>query len=331
MEAKWYTELPPDWNDTIASFENSTVFHSSEWLNHVADQSSSFSIKAVALFENETMVALIPYVEVKKAFVIKIFASPLGGTGTNFMGPLFNLERSKLGYMLDFLLTEIRLKGYHHVEMNSRHISKEVFVSTGFRSHTSITNIIELPETEEEAWSQLKSSCRNRIKKAQKQGCTMKSMKDDLLPLQFQKRLEAVYSKQKLKAPFGVERSRSLCRNVKNILPLRIVNDGNVVAAGIFPYDDDSIYFWGGAALPEDYKYYPNEIMHWEVIKFAVANNIKNYNMCGGTSQFKNKFGGKDQEFVTYSLSFLPFLDKARALYKRLHFLKIRIKGFFSK
>ena len=149
----------------------------------------------------------------------------------------------------------------------------------------------------------------------------MEFVNDAALPKQFHDRLTEVYKKQGLVIPFGPERPISLCSKVSKILPVMVLNGDKIVAAGIFPYDENCIYFWGGAAYPEDYRYHPNELMHWAVIKYAVNNNIKCYNMCGGTSQFKNKFGGEDIGFISYSMSFLPFLARARTLYKKLHFL----------
>ena len=47
--------------------------------------------------------------------------------------------------------------------------------------------------------------------------------------------------------------------------------------------------------------------------------------MCGGKSQFKDKFGGRDVDHIIYSKSYLPVIDIAKKVYRKAHFKKSRI------
>jgi lipid II:glycine glycyltransferase (peptidoglycan interpeptide bridge formation enzyme) len=111
------------------------------------------------------------------------------------------------------------------------------------------------------------------------------------------------------------------------LLPLYIRRQGEIIATGLFPYDESCIYFWGGASWIKDRKWYPNELLHWKVMEFAVSRGIRAYNMCGGTSQFKNKFGGADVPYLTFSKSALPFLQMARNAYRAYHFHRLHRAG----
>ena len=130
--------------------------------------------------------------------------------------------------------------------------------------------------------------------------------------------------------PFGEKRIQSLCKNLNGsneILKLGVMYNNEIIATGLFPYSNNAIYFWGAASWKETNELNPNEILHWEVLKSAVLKGIKTYNMCGGRSQFKNKFGGEDVDHKTYTKSFLPFISFLRNSYKTLHWVKLKAKN----
>jgi lipid II:glycine glycyltransferase (peptidoglycan interpeptide bridge formation enzyme) len=193
--------------------------------------------------------------------------------------------------------------------------------------------MLELPGNQEDAWSQLKSACRNRIRKAEKNQLVVEIVEDLSLADEYYDQFIEVYGKQGMITPFGPERPRSLMQCLvpaKRILPLRITHQGETVATGLFPFDENSIYFWGAASWLRHHKLCPNELLHWEVIKFAISRNIPRYNMCGGTSQFKDKFGGSDVPFNHYSLSSVPMMKQARNIYRTAHFMKLQAAGWFK-
>jgi lipid II:glycine glycyltransferase (peptidoglycan interpeptide bridge formation enzyme) len=105
---------------------------------------------------------------------------------------------------------------------------------------------------------------------------------------------------------------------------LRVYHEEDVLATGLFPYDERCIYFWGAASWLRAQHLNPNELLHWHVIKYAVENGLKAYNMCGGHSQFKDKFGGSDVPYVHYSRSSLPGMQWAREYYRKLHYARLR-------
>ena len=158
----------------------------------------------------------------------------------------------------------------------------------------SVTHIISIAITEDQAFKALKSTCRNRIRRGEKNNLIIDITEDPSIVNQFYEQYKEVWGKQGLVIPFSKERVISLFNNLiqqEKLLAIRVLLDKKVIATGLFPHDENAIYFWGAASWMEFQKYYPNEILHWSVIKFAVRNNIKVYNMCGGHSQFKNKFG----------------------------------------
>ena len=136
-----------------------------------------------------------------------------------------------------------------------------------------------------------------------------------------------VYGKQRMATPFGRDRVQSLCDHLLpagRLLALRVKKDETVLASGFFPYDEKCIYFWGAASWLAYQQLSPNELIHWGVIRHAVRHGLSAYNMCGGQSQFKDKFGGEDVPYLHYSKSAIPGMDLARKAYRAYHFRRLK-------
>ena len=100
-----------------------------------------------------------------------------------------------------------------------------------------------------------------------------------------------------------------------------------MVASGLFPHDKRCVYFWGAGSSNRDLHLCPNELLHWTVMKLAISRGIPLYNMCGGTSRFKDKFGGWDQTYYHYSKSATALLRIGRSLYRSAYYAHRSLLG----
>ena len=316
---------PDKWDQVISEYDTKTLFHQSCWLDHVLDIYPGSRIDYYRIVDDKELVGYYCAHRVKKAG-IPIHGSPLGGTGTNYMGPIVNKDVDQR--LLIRALTQLfGLRHFLHLEISHYWLDQSVMADLGFAVYPSVTHLVKLPENEEEAWAMLKGTARNRARKAEKSGLQAVISEDGSVVAHFFEQFIEVYAKQNMVTPFGIERPQSLFDNLNpagSLLPLMITYGDEVVAAGLFPYDENCIYFWGAASWLRHQKLCPNELLHWQVIKFAVSRGIRAYNMCGGTSQFKNKFGGEDVPYVHYSKSFTPLLQYARNWYKQLHYWSLK-------
>jgi hypothetical protein len=261
--------------------------------------------------------------------LLSIYGSPLGGTGTNYMGPLVNkdADQSKL---IRTLVGLCMTTGIKHFELSHDWLDPTVMESYGFTVHEGVTHVCPLANDEETAWSQLKSTCRNRIRSAEKNGLVVEMTHDPSIVDHYYAQLREVYAKQGMIVPFSKDRPRSLFEHLlpaDRIFPVWVKHQDTVVATGLFPHDARSVYFWGAASWLRYQHLCPNELLHWAVIRLAISRGIPLYNMCGGTSQFKDKFGGSDVPYNHYTWSSLPLLDKARQIYRSAHFWKLKLFG----
>ena len=324
-------ERPPEWDSAIRAFPGKTLFHETVWHEYLASIQPRGRIRYYALHSAGRVHGFFCALRTSK-FGLPVLGSPLPGTGTNYMGPLADAEVSdaELGQSLVALARRERVA---HLELASTVLDPECLERSGFNVHRSVTHLVPLGATEAAAWAELRSACRNRIKKAEKLGLVAETTDDPRIVDHFMEQYAEVYGKQGMVLPFGIERPRALWKHLHGagrLLPIWVKHEGEVIAAGLFPFDERAVYFWGAASWIRHQHLCPNELLHWTVMREAVRRAIPAYNMCGGTSQFKDKFGGSDIPYNHYSRSVVPFLSTARGFYRRLHFQQLRLRGLLQ-
>lgn len=321
-------ERPVDWDALIRDYNTKTLFHESCWLDHVLSIHPEGRIDYFEIREGEDRVGYFCALRVTK-LGLPIYGSPLGGTGTNFMGPLVNraVDQKALLAAIGRLASPRR---FLHIELSNPWLETELLAGVGFEVHPSVTHMVPLDCDEEEAWSRMTGTARNRVRKAEKNGLQVDASPGPEVVDAFYEQFIEVYGKQGMAPPFPVDRVRSLYQHLVpagRLLTLAIRHEGRPVATGLFPYDEHAIYFWGAASWLADQKLCPNELLHWSVMRFAVERGIPAYNMCGGTSRFKDKFGGADVPYLHYSRSSLPGLRVLRRWYRAYHWWSLKRKG----
>jgi len=319
---------PEGWDQLIRQFDTRTLFHTGAWLDHVQSIHPDGTIVYFRLVQDGEVIGYHCALRITK-MLLPIQGSPLGGTGTNFMGPLVNADIDQRE-VIRGLWRLAGPKHFLHLEIANPWLDRGLMESEGFSVHESVTHLVPIGGTTEEAWAGLKSQARNRIRKAWKNELVVERTDDPAIVDHFYDQFIEVYGKQGMVTPFGRERPRSLFENLHpagHLLPLWVKSGEEVVAAGLFPYDDKAIYFWGAGSWLKHHALCPNEALHWGVIEFAVEKGIPVYNMCGGKSQFKDKFGGEDVPNLTYYRSALPLLSVARRYYRQLHFRSLKVRA----
>jgi hypothetical protein len=316
---------PANWDEVISHFHTKTLFHEGAWLDHVQTVHPQGRIVYYEIRDGGERLGFHCALRITR-MMIPIHGSPLGGTGSNFMGPLVNedVDQQELVHAL------IRLFGprhFLHLELSNPWLNRSVMEEAGFEVQEGVTHICRLPRKEDAAFASLSTEARNRVRKSAKNGVVVERTDDPAVVTHFFEQFREVYGKQGMITPFGESRPRSLFNHLMpagRLLAMWARRGEEVLATGLFPFDDRSIFFWGAASWLRHQHLCPNEALQWGVFQFAVENEIPIYNMCGGKSQFKNKFGGEDIPYLTYHKSALPLLKTARRLYRDRHFRSLR-------
>jgi CelD/BcsL family acetyltransferase involved in cellulose biosynthesis len=282
------------WDDLIAPFAGRELFHRRAWLDYLA-ASRGVEIRLWSVVNGERSLGYFCGGIVRKG-PFRILGSPLKGWGTNSMGPVVQPdtnERDLLG-ALDVLA---RQEGLAMTELEHTAFSDSGLRAFRYEPVPNWTYLVKLTPGDPDAmWRRLESTCRNRIRKAQRAGLVVEETDDLGAADEFYDQYLELMARKGLVPPYPRDTARLLVRHLvpAGLLFLLRVRDaeGRVLATGLFPHDDHTVYFWGGASRMDTRDRCPNDLLHWSLMERAAERGLTLYNMCGD-GRFKRKFGGE--------------------------------------
>ena len=178
------------------------------------------------------------------------------------------------------------------IELRSR---KSPLPGFALRAGRSVS-IIPLPSSEDEAWDNLRSSARNRIRKAQGAGLTARH------GFAFLDGFYAAYveNMRVLGAPPLAKKWFANLRDTLNPHLIALEYEGDIVVGMILlNFRDGTENNWTGSTLAAR-TLYCNDLLYWEAIRWAVGQNLRWLDLGrseagGGHEKFKEKFGAVSQ------------------------------------
>jgi Acetyltransferase (GNAT) domain len=282
-----------DWDKIVSTFEDRTLFQTSEWLTFIKRTQNAEPVFA-ALRKGTRTLGYFSGLVVRR-FGLKILGSPLPGWTTSYMG--MNLlegvsRRVGLRALLSLALDELKCA---HIEIMDRNVSVEDARALGVHVRTFEGFEIDLNQSEGQLFANMSSACRRCIRQAEKYRVIVEEGHDQNFAHDYYMQLQEVFRRQALVPTYGIDRVRALIDHLSGsgrLLLLRARDqDGRCIATGIFPALNDTMYFWGGASRTASLGYRPNEVLHWHAMKYWKARGMRRYDM-GGGGEYKRKFGG---------------------------------------
>jgi SAM-dependent methyltransferase len=281
------------WDELVMSSNSHTVFHRRAWLDYLAE-SRAITTRLWSISDGDSTVGYFCGGTLKKG-PFRILGSPLTGWGTNTLGPVFSTEAHHPAFVaaLDSVAHAERLAT---IEVESTVLSEGALEAAGFEPTGAWTYLVALDASDGvSAWERLTGPCRNRIRRALKAGLSVEDTDDPAFVERYYEQYASVMRRKGIRPHYPVEYPRSLFNHLKKancVLALQVKTPaGRVVASGLFPYDDKTLYFWGAASLHDSLDDCPNELLHWTAMQLATQKGLTTYNM-SGHGRFKRKFGG---------------------------------------
>lgn len=281
------------WDDLTASYQTRQLFHRRAWLDYL-QASAGTTIRMWSVHAGERRVGYFSGGVLRKG-PFRILGSPLRGWGTNFMGYVVDeeIDQPSLLAALDRLARQERLD---MTELEHPLLRADALLAAGYEADSGCTYLVPLtPSDPELMWQRIHAKKRNQIRKAMRSGLTIEDTDDPALADEFYDCFLALMCQKGLVPPYPREYPRLLIRHLKraDLLFCLRVRDGNgrVLATGLFPHDDRTVYFWGGASWHDGRELNPNDYLQWSVMRLAAERGLNAYNMCGG-GRFKRGFGG---------------------------------------
>jgi CelD/BcsL family acetyltransferase involved in cellulose biosynthesis len=320
-----------DWG-TLDAFPDRLVYQTREWVTFVAETQHADPV--VARIHDDDNTAGYFTGLVQRRIGLAILGSPMPGWTTAFMG--FNLgpgasRRAALQSLTDFAFRELRCV---HVEVHDRFLSADDLGGIGYTRHPWTGVEVDLGGSEDEVWSNLKSTCRTAIRKASRHGVIVEVADDYAFADDFYGQLVDVFAKQALVPPYGVGRIRELIRIVHptgRLLLMRARNaSGECIATGIFPAMKGRMHFLAGASLRGHQDVRPNEALMWAAMMYWKRRGVEVCDL-GGFMSYKRKWGGVEIEVSSASASRLRGLSFLRDVAQRAHATRQAARGRIRK
>lgn len=173
------------------------------------------------------------------------------------------------------------------------------------------TYVTDLNLSESELWMNMSKVCRQNIKKANKNNVIIK----ETTCLKDFDTWWKIYNDTGKRGQF-VKQSYDIVKEIfdtEDISRLFVAIYENKIVAGAFLLIHKIPVWWLGGSLPDYWEYMPNNLLLWEIIKWAQKENYEIFDFGGairdhhGPSEFKRKFGGEYKENHNYSITLKPF------------------------
>ncbi len=317
-----------EWDRILATFPDSQIFQTSSWLSFLADTQRGTPVRLV-VHQDDEPVAYFAGLVVRK-FGMKILGSPFAGWTTPSMG-LRVREGFPRGVGIRAVLEcAFQQLNCMHFEFRDRAFSVADLEGLGFTVRQNRTFEIDLAPTEDELFSNMASSCRRCIRKADRVGVRVEKADDLSFADEYYAQLVEVFAKQNLVPTYGVDRVRLL---IKHLLPTgRLLllrardREGRSIATGIFPAMNTHMYFWGGASWRADQHLRPNEAIMWHAIRYWKRQGVRYFDMVGG-GDYKRKYGPRELRVPLFARSRVSLLQRARNAGYRLFKTRQQLLG----
>lgn len=184
------------------------------------------------------------------------------------------------------------------------------FASVGFTYRKHLTILVDLQKEYDELWRDIQPRKRTNINRAYKEGLNVKILDSEAEVLESYKICQEVYNKARMPLvdkEFFVSAFKIL--GSKNLLKMfGVYKDGMMIGFMYILCYKNRTYEWYGGSKSKFYKYYPNDLLPYEVIKWSKEKGFSIFDWGGagdpdkayGVRDYKIKFGGTLQEFGRY-------------------------------
>ncbi len=288
-------ELPDlsagEWDDTMASYRDATVFHASAWHQGLSEALPGQVVRFQVEMDSEVCGHWCGFL-VKK-FGIKVFGAPLPGTATDYMYPVFS-KTPAVGEFLKAVRTWASERRVGLVEVGGEYFDDDSLTAGGYQLQPTRTYRVDLSGGEDAVWQRLKPAMRNKVRKAEKHGVTVVEDTSETFARDFSDMLRSVFNRQGKAPSYDQRRIETVVRVLGRsgrLSALTAKRDNERLASVILLHDARTAYFWAGASYPSAYPFGANDIIQWRALQLAMSRGLECYDACGG-GEYKEKFGG---------------------------------------
>ena len=316
---------PAEWDKVIGDFPNKSLFHESAWLDFVVATTPYSRVEYFEIRRDGKRLGYFSAIRVRK-FLLNFWERPWNCV---YMSPLVSPQIDKRE-LVQLLVTTCRKEHIAYLELCDPWLEQDIMESFGFVTEHHVSHVCPLTGGKDSAWANMDSTCRTRIRKAEKSGLTAEPVTDMGFIEEFYNNFD-ILLKRKGKSPtYGIDYVRKLFVHLggaDRLFALRVKHEGKTIGTAYYPHDERAMYFGDSAYELESLPLCPNNLLHWTAMQMAIERSIPSFYIGGDPqpSRFSRKFGGTLQPVIRYHRSFVPLLHQARKAYHLVKEWKARI------
>lgn len=321
------------WDDLLSEFPNATVFHTLAWQQILLAAGAARFHLLQAQLDGECE-AVWPCQEMRKG-PLRVMGSPLPGMSTAYMGPLFK-SRYNTDEVVDAFFQHNVFSTPAFFAVKSLNVEEVDLSTRGFDKVLEFdTYCIDLTQTQDEIWANFKSECRSRIRKAQKLGLEVREESSDEFINDYWAMSIETFARTHIQPTFTQSFVENMWRLLRPQGRLRVLSawlENERVGILVLPFDNHTMYYWGGASYKRFRGLPAHNLLHWEAIKLARDLGLERYDFVstlGGAGRFKNTFGPQRVYSSTHwERSRSGFIAALRRGYESYLYVRQRIRIF---
>ena len=210
---------------------------------------------------------------------------------------------------------------------------RRLFTEVKYLYEDHLNIIIDLSKPEEQLWKEVYSKRRNEIRRARKEGTSVRELTDlseiesvyDILSDVYNYARIPFADRSMFLASYEILYPKGLCRY------FGAFNDGILIGAICLLSYRNRLYDWYAGSLKQYLNKYPNDLLPWEVFRWGMQNGYVEFDFGGagkpnkdyGVRDYKRKFGGELVNFGRFQKVHKPFeYSLAKISFSAWRFLK---------
>lgn len=301
------------WETFVAGHPQGTIFQTPDYAD-VHANAPGFTPFVLAIMDDNTLVGILVAIisRVYKQPPLSYFTSRAIVSG----GPLVKDNDPALAALLiEKYATEMSHRVIYSQFRNSFDMSsfKEAFAKVHAKYEEHLNILVDLTKTEATLWSEVRPQRRNKIRKAQKNGLTVRELEDSDSIEQSYPILKEVYQHAKL--PLF---EPSLFTNAfKRLHPKKMLKiygvflNEQLIGTMYTLCFNGRIYDWYAGSYRKHYTSNPNDILPWEIFLQSQAEGFTLFDFGGagkpnvpyGVRDYKILFGGTVVNYGRYEMT----------------------------
>lgn len=314
---------PVSWDAIAAAHPEAEVYHGPGWLAYLEDTQGAEIVTAAVRQDGQQVGYLVG--GVVRRYGLRILGTPMSGWTTPRMGFLLRPGADRVAAARALRTFAYRNLGCIHVELGDMHLSPEDAVSSGYAVEAGRTFLVDLMRPEDEILKAMNATTRNYVRQALRKGLVVERPTGEGFAAEFHPPLAETFARQGLRPTYDEERVRKLIRHLEprgEVLLQRVrAADGQAVAWSIAVGTDRKATLWGAAFVRSRTDIHPNEILHWEEMRYWRSRGASTFDF-GGGGDYKAKYGGVETPSARYTSYRLGALRHGRDAARRLFQLR---------